>query len=140
MPRSQLKTSRFNKSESKLIDDYLKHNPIFESFSSLARVATLQFINEKKKIDLNQVAPSKRPSFLWDYDLSEYEVREILDQLGLSDKKKWLIERILTQARFSEIFSYLDVKAIQSALPYLRLDPKIRERWQHSLQRWGCYV
>lgn len=140
MRRGQLKTARFNKPESKLIDDYLKHNPIFESFSSLARVATLQFINEKKQIDLNKIVRIKRPHFLWDYDLSEYEVCEILNQPGLSDRKKWLIERILGQARFHEVFFYLGVNTIQSALPYLRLDPKIRERWQYSLERWGSYV
>lgn len=137
--KNQIRTVRFNPTEGTLVDSYLKKNPLFESFSSLARVATLSFIREEGAIHLNPVvieSKPKRPFFLWDYDLNEIQVREILNQPGLSPQKIWLIERILTQARFKEIFSYLTLEIIEQALPRLRLAPKIRRRWEYAVNYW----
>ena len=123
-----------------MVNIYLKNNPLFESFSSLARVATLSFIREQGAIHLNPItveSKPKRPPFLWDYDLSEVEVREILGQSGWPPQKIWLIERILAEARFNEIFSYLTLETIQQAFPRLRLPFKIRERWEYAVKRWS---
>lgn len=140
MGRPCLKTARFSKAESRLLDSYLKNNPVFESFSSLARVATLEFIEYKRRLDLKVTPQASRPPFLWDYDLSEHEVRELLSLTGLSDKKKWLIERILSGARFEDVLSYVDVETIRIALPQLRLDPKTRRNWEYALERWSDHV
>lgn len=138
--KSELRTIRFAKNEAKWIDEYLKENPVFESFSSLARVATLSFIGEKKTVHLNPVKGEegpKRPSFLWDYDLTEAEIRGILNQQGLSDQKIWLVARILKEARFEEVFQYLDVETIRKTLPQLRLPQEVKERWEYAVERWS---
>lgn len=137
--RTQLRTARFSRQEAKMVNNYLKQNHIFESFSSLARVATLQFIEERKSLGLWPIAKqsgTKKPKFLWDYNLTEFEVREILSTPGLSDKKLWLIERILSEARFDEVFEYIDLNIIRLSLPKLRLKEKVRGRWQYALERW----
>src|SRR3990167_755087 len=101
--REALRTIRFQSQESRQVDAYLKTNPIFESFSALARVATLSFIQQENIFHLKPIDSAtshKKPSFLWDYDLTEVQVREIIGSSGFSDTKKWLMERILVQARF----------------------------------------
>lgn len=137
--RTQLRTARFSRQEAKLVSNYLKQNHMFESFSSLARVATLQFIEERESLGLRPIPKqtgAKRPKFLWDYDLTEFDVREILSASGLSDKKLWLIGRILSEARFEEIFEFLDLNTIAQSLPKLRLKEKIRLHWHYALERW----
>lgn len=139
-PKTRLRTVRFAPTEWVQVEDYLSQNPIFESFSALARVATLSFVGESNVVRLQPVeakARKSRPRFLWDYDLNEVQVREILGRPGLSKEKRWLIERILTQARFNEVFDYLDLSSIRLALPHLRLPPKIKKRWTYALERWS---
>lgn len=79
---------------------------------------------------------SRRPPFLWDYDLSETEVREILAQKELSPLKRWLMERILTEGRFEQICEYLDLATIRQSFDRLRLPPHIKARWEYALKRW----
>ena len=140
MAKNQLRTVRFAPQEGGLVDTYLKQNPIFESFSALARVATLSFIGEEAFVHLQRIPlkPSaRRPRFLWDYELTESGVREVLAQPGLSAQKRWLIERILRECRFEEVCSYLSLEMIKKALPQLRLLPKVRRRWEYALARWS---
>ena len=140
MAKEILKTIRFTPKEGSLVEDYLRQNPIFESFSALARVATLTFMEQEGTVRLSPVRPeekSKRLRFLWDYDLNENQVREILQTAGLSNQKRWLIERILLQARFDETLCYLTLDDIQKALPQLRLPQKIRSRWEYALKLWS---
>lgn len=126
------------------MEEYLKGNPIFDSFSSLARAATLTFIEAWGTVRL-EPAPALgaglgragRPRFLWDYDMSAAQVRELLSRPGLSDRKRWLMARILSQARFEEALEYLTVEEIAKALPNLRLPAKVRERWAYALERWA---
>ena len=138
--KSHLQTVRFAPKEWGQVETYLGKNPIFESFSSLARVATLSFLQQASTIQLNPIhkeTSDKRPAFLWDYDLNEFHVREILRHAGLSNQKRWLIERILLQARFDEIWCYLTIEDVERALPHVRLPQKIRDRWKYALQRWS---
>ncbi|MBI4370331.1 MAG: hypothetical protein HY547_08900 [Elusimicrobia bacterium] len=138
--KSILQTVRVTLEEKRLIQEYLNQNPVFESFSALARVATLNFIEFGGAIRLWPAGPGTqkaRPSFLWDYDLTVPQAREILNRPGLSPAKLWLIARIVTQARFEEVFNYLDVEKIRRALPKLRLPPKVRERWSYAIERWS---
>ena len=78
----------------------------------------------------------RKPRFLWDYDLSDTEVRDILAQKELSPVKQWLVERILTEGRFEEICEYLDLTTIQQSFDQLRLPPHIKARWEYALKRW----
>jgi len=44
-----------------------------------------------------------KPAFLWDDDLTFDDVRHILAS-GTPVERRWLMERILTQARWEEIW------------------------------------
>ncbi len=139
--RSHLQTVRFQPEEVRQVERYLKQNLVFESFSALARVATLTFVRQENMLRLLPVegrgTPTPRPRFLWDYEMGETQVREILNRPGLTPTKQWLIERILTQARFDEVLAYLDLTQIRKILPKLRLPEKIRQRWKYALGRWA---
>jgi len=77
-----------------------------------------------------------KPYFLWDYDLGDKRMREIL--AGKNDtEKKWLIGRILTNAHFEDVFQFLSVKDIVTYLPDLPLRPEIRQNWYRALRVWG---
>lgn len=138
--KNHLKTVRFKPKEASLVEEYLEKNQLFDSFSALARVATLSFIAHAKMIKMNTVVTEKktnRLAFLWDYDITETEAREILGTPGLTPQKKWLMERILCQSKFDEILDYLNVEEIKRAIPHLKLAPKIQNQWAYALKRWG---
>ena len=138
--RSHLSTVRLAPEEKKRVEKYLKENPIFESFSSLARVATLTFMGQGNQFHLSPLreeSAGKRPRFFWDYDISETQLREILRSPGFSPQKRWVTERILAEARFDEVMRYLGLDEIERALPELRLPQKKRERWEYALKRWN---
>jgi hypothetical protein len=136
--KDSLRTVRFRTDEAKQVERYLEQNPLFEGFSALARVAIMSFIGSGGSFKLQPVSleSTNRPTFLWDYDLSAMQVREILSAPGLSPTKKWLMERILSQARFEDVCRYLTVTAIKQALPALRLKPKLKEHWNYAIKRW----
>ena len=124
------------------MEQYLQQNPIFESFSALARVATITFAQQKGSVQLQPIRMqnAQRPSFLWDYDLTEAQVWEILRGRGDSPKKEWLVSRILREGRFDEVMQYLDPKTIAHFLPQLRLPIRLKSHWAHVLDRWGYHV
>lgn len=136
--RNQLRTVRFSAAEAARIDKYLQLNPIFDSFSALARVATLTLLGEARQLRLEPLPESRnRPRFLWDYDLSEYQVREILAKPGLSDAKRFIMERILAECRFSEVFEYLTLDQLTRHFDALTLPAKRKRHWAYALDRWS---
>jgi hypothetical protein len=76
-----------------------------------------------------------RPTFLWDYDLTAADVRNLLAQ-GSSVERRWLVERLLTQARWEEIWDYLTPQQVREDLPYLRLPGKVKATWERALELW----
>lgn len=46
---------------------------------------------------------AQKPYFLWDYDLSEADVRTILRN-GESHEKAWLVSRILESAAYEDVW------------------------------------
>ena len=139
MSRTCLKTLRLTPEEDRLVAAYLRGNPLFDGFGSLARVATLEFIRSRRSLSL---CPSpepeegvRRPVFLWDYDLTEAQVREVLARGGKD--RDWLMGRILDQAPLQEILKYLSLDEIREALPRLRLRLKKKAHWEYALKRWG---
>lgn len=79
------------------------------------------------------------PYFLWDYDLSENQIQTILH--GNNEVEKlWLITRIITHAKFEDIWQYLTVEDIVKTFPKLRLSSKIKQNWQRALGVWGYHV
>lgn len=80
-----------------------------------------------------------RPYFLWDYDLTQDDVRRILR--GKNETEKiWMMGRILSHAHFRDVWEYLTVKDIVSEFPKLRMRPEIKKMWQKSMHVWGYHV
>ncbi len=79
------------------------------------------------------------PYFLWDYDLTEDDVRNILAGSNLLEKR-WIMGRILTHAKFEDIWKYLHVNHIASEFPNLRLRPDVASSWKRALTVWGYHV
>ena len=79
------------------------------------------------------------PYFLWDYDLSENQIRKILH--GNNEVEKlWLIARIITHAKFDDIWQYLTLEDIVRVFSKLRLSLKSKQNWQRALNVWGYHV
>jgi len=79
---------------------------------------------------------AKRPYWLWDYDLTETDVRRILAGKNETEKR-WLIGRILTHTSYPDIWDYLTIKEIVSEWPNLRLRRDIKRNWEGALRVWG---
>ena len=85
------------------------------------------------------VIMTKTPYFLWDYDTTEADVRRIL-QGGSEIDKQWLIARILTSAKFDDVWKYLKVGDVVEHFPRLKMRPQIKTNWQRALNVWGYAV
>lgn len=79
------------------------------------------------------------PYFLWDYDLDDEQINAILH--GENEvEKAWLVGRILTHAKFEDIWKYLTLDDIIEIFPKLHLPQKVKENWERSLSVWGYHV
>ena len=136
--KDYIQTLRLTEKEWGDINHFLKLNPLFDSFSSLARIALRSFLKQKNILETIPLSerPKESPYFLWDYDLSEEQVQEMLATQSF-DKKKWLIARILESARFEDVWKYLTLGDIQKALPHLRMNPKKKAYWSHAIKIWS---
>lgn len=80
---------------------------------------------------------SQRPYFLWDYNLTEADVRRIL--AGDNDvERRWLIGRLLEAARFEDIWQYIKLRDLATVFPKLKLRPPFQESWARALKVWGA--
>ncbi len=79
------------------------------------------------------------PYFLWDYNITQDKVRAIL-RGNNETERLWLTGRILTHARFEDVWQYLNISDIVLAFPKLRLKPTIASAWRHALIVWGYSV
>lgn len=139
MAKSVLTTIRFAPDEAKELKAYLRSNQAFASISSLGRVATMEFIRTRTQLPLaptGGVGERRRPWFVWDYDLTDAQVRELLRHAPFA-QRKWLIARLLERLRPPEIFAYLSVEQIWQALPHLRMNPKVQRHWQEAVEVWS---
>lgn len=137
MAKSVLTTIRFAPEEAKELKIYLRRNPAFATISSLGRVATMEFIHTRTALSLSPgVGAATRPWFLWDYDLSDAQVHELLRHAPFP-QRKWLIARLLERLRPPEIFQYLSMDQIRQALPHLRMDVKIHRHWNDAVEVWS---
>lgn len=81
----------------------------------------------------------KTPYFLWDYDLTDVQIHNILK--GDNEvEKRWLIGRILTHAYYKDIFKYLTVSDIIRYFSRLSLPKTVKKAWQRALEAWGYHV
>lgn len=138
MKRSVVATIRFSHKEMGELARYLQRNPYFDSLSSLGRVATMEFVRTKTALALQPNLGSeenKRPWFLWDYDLTEAQVRELLTHAPF-EQRKWLLGRMLERLKPQEIVQYVSLEALRQALPHLRVEEKVKRHWEEALAVW----
>ena len=138
MIKSVVVTIRFSRKEMAELSRYLRRNAYFDSLSRLGRVATMEFIRTRSSLplqpDLGQ-AGGKRPWFLWDYDLTETQVRELLEHTPF-EQRKWLLARMLERLGPAEIVRYVSLDALRQALPRLRLNEKVKRHWEEAITAW----
>ena len=68
--KSILKTVRLTVVDQDKIDQYIREHPHIRQFSTLVRIALNDYFQQNK----SQASTEKRPSFLWDYDISNGEI------------------------------------------------------------------
>jgi uncharacterized protein (DUF433 family) len=76
------------------------------------------------------------PYFIWDYDLSEADIRAILrgeDEV----QKAWLTARLLESARFEDVWQYISLAELRAIFPKLQLKPQVRAAWEFALHVWA---
>jgi len=78
---------------------------------------------------------TKRPYFLWDYDLTEADVRRILASDNETEKI-WMMSRIVESATYEDIWKYISYKQFVQYFPQLRLKPQLRRVWERALSVW----
>ncbi|OGM31343.1 hypothetical protein A2630_05010 [Candidatus Woesebacteria bacterium RIFCSPHIGHO2_01_FULL_44_10] len=81
------------------------------------------------------MSKNQRLYFLWDYDLTEKEVGEILH--GSNETEKiWILSRILESAKLEDVWKYTTYQEVKEMFPKLRLKPPVREAWENALRVW----
>ncbi|HOK41548.1 MAG TPA: hypothetical protein PLD27_10975 [bacterium] len=100
--------------------DNLKHDKKFELTND---------INDENKI----------PYFMWDYFLTNREIKEILKSDD-ENKKIWLIAKILRDAKFTDIWKLVDKKVLLKYWDkiYLRLGQQ-KQLWKFVIDKWFEY-
>ncbi len=138
MKRDVIVTIRFSRKEMGVMKRYLRRNAYFDSISSLGRGATMEFIRTSTSLSLQPNREQdnwKRPWFLWDYDLTEAQVRELLTHAPF-EQRKWLLGRMLERLGPEEIVQYVSLDEVRQALPHLRLDEKVKRHWEEAIALW----
>lgn len=72
---------------------------------------------------------------MWDYDLTEDDMRAILRGENQTDKI-WILSRILESARFEDVWKYTSLSEVRHMLPILKLKKPIRQAWERALTVW----
>lgn len=78
----------------------------------------------------------KTPCFIWDYDLTEADIRATL-RGDDEDQKAWGMARLLESARYEDIWQYISLAELRSIFPKLQLKPKLRAAWEFALPVWA---
>jgi hypothetical protein len=79
----------------------------------------------------------KSPYFIWDYDLSDADVRAIL-RGDDEEQKAWLVARLLESARYQDIWQYISLVELRTIFPMLQLKPQVRAAWEFAQQVWAA--
>ncbi|HBY97942.1 MAG: hypothetical protein M5U01_23790 [Ardenticatenaceae bacterium] len=82
--------------------------------------------------------PAQRPYFIWDYDLTEDEVRAILRGDNEYEKVQMMV-RILESARWDDIWRYLTLAEVRRYWPqiYPRMRREVRDVWAWAMDVWS---
>lgn len=76
------------------------------------------------------------PYFIWDYDLTEADIRRIL-RGDEQEQKAWLVSRLLESARYEDIWKYISLTELRAIFPKLQLKPQVRAAWEFALSVWA---
>jgi len=79
---------------------------------------------------------SQTPYFIWDYDLTEADIRAILrgdDEV----QKAWVVARLLESASYEDVWKYISLAELRSIFPKLQLRPQARAVWGFALLVWA---
>jgi len=142
MKKSVVVTIRFSDKEMRELERYLRRNVYFDSLSSLGRVATMEFVRTRRALALEPPGErdgNTRPWFLWDYELTDAQVRELLTHAPF-EQRRWLLGRMLERLGPEELVKYVSLEAVRRALPHLRLDENIRRHWEEAIALWTLPV
>jgi uncharacterized protein (DUF433 family) len=82
------------------------------------------------------MSASRTPYFIWDYDLTDADVRAIL-RGNDEEKKAWLVARLLESATYADIWQYISLAELRAIFPKLRLKPQVRAAWEFALGVWA---
>ncbi len=82
------------------------------------------------------MSAEQTPYFIWDYDLTEADLRGIL-RGDDEAQKAWLVARLLESARFEDVWNYISLAELRAIFPKLQLRPQVRAVWEFALRVWG---
>jgi hypothetical protein len=82
------------------------------------------------------MSPAQRPYFIWDYDLTDADVREILRGYD-EEQKSWLVARLLESARYEDVWKYISLAELRAIFPKLQLKPQVRAVCEYALHIWA---
>jgi len=74
--------------------------------------------------------------FLWDYALTEVDIRAIL-RGDDEQQKAWIVTRLLESARFTDIWQFISLAQWRGFFPKLQLKPQVRAVWEFALSVWA---
>ncbi|OGK08533.1 hypothetical protein A2767_05550 [Candidatus Roizmanbacteria bacterium RIFCSPHIGHO2_01_FULL_35_10] len=77
-----------------------------------------------------------KPYFIWDYDLTEKDVKKILKD-GNEFSRIWLISRILESAKYEDVWKYVKLDEVLQIFPRLKLKKPIKNAWLNAFKAWG---
>jgi hypothetical protein len=78
----------------------------------------------------------QRLYFFWDYDITEDDLRAIL-QGDDEYEKAWAITRLLEAARWDDIWRFISLDDLRAHFHRLRFRfSRDREMWAYALKRW----
>lgn len=78
---------------------------------------------------------NNRPYFIWDYDYTEADVRQMI-QSGTEYEKRWALSRLLESARLEDVWTYASYDQVREYFPTLKLKPVVRHVWQEAFKVW----
>lgn len=78
---------------------------------------------------------STRPYFIWEYDLSESDVRQMLSS-GTELEKQWVLSRLLESARLEDVWSFTSYNQVREYFPSLKLKPVVKHVWEEAFKVW----
>lgn len=79
----------------------------------------------------------QRPYFLWDYNLTDEEVRAIIGGDD-EEQKAWLVARLLESASYEDVWRYISLAELQKLFPKLKLKNQVRAAWEFAFQIWAA--